>query len=189
MLPGTVRSQLQTNRGVLSLSAFPAAGASSIASETEIERMARVLAQQNPPTYGKMEQVSIRSLLPQHDKSLFVLSSADDPQANGRRAQINLQPKQYPAEGPFPSGSYLEVTGLVSNANASGLLGGGTPAIEVAKKHTREAGALGLRLYTDTPQGVAFYRKCGFRAVRIEPRGPLDSDIRTHMGWVPEGTN
>jgi hypothetical protein len=180
-LPGSMRTVVSTPRGELQHNAYPATGASNLASTRELQRMAEELRTQNAPTYAGMSVPEIAELLSISGKSLHTLSAGDDEWAQQARGQMALSPQVHPREGDrFPAGTYLFVSQLISNGEAGGLRGGGSHLLNVAKGEVLRSGALGLKLYTDTDDGARFYLKNGFDVLRTEDVG---GNTRRHMGW------
>lgn len=180
-LPGSVRTVVSTPTGDLHHDVYPAVGGSNLASTFERRRMAAELQTQNAPTYASMSVADIVDLLSEPGKELHALSTAGNQWPEMRRSQVALSRKEYPAEGEkFPAGAYLFVSQLISNGDAGGLRGGGSKLVNFAKAEALKSGALGLKLYTDTEHGAAFYLKNGFDVIRTEDVG---ANTRRHMGW------
>ena len=183
-LPGSITTTLQTRFGDVTLNEYPAVGQGSTASSLELERIATELQQQNAPSYGQRTVPEIVSQLNVRLRSHFVLSAEGDRFGDGARGQMSLTPTPYAAAGDAPAGVYGYVGGVVSNAAEGGLRGGGTPLMNAAKDVARREGWDGLRLYTDTPEGVDFFVRNGFRNVQSEPAPDGSGRTRTYMVWT-----
>jgi hypothetical protein len=183
-LPGSITTTLQTRFGDVTLNEYPAVGQGSTASSRELNRIARELQRQNAPSYGRMTVPEIVSQLNVRLRSHFVLSAEGDRFGDGARSQMNLTPTPYAAAGDAPAGVYGYVGGVVSKPAEGGLRGGGTPLMNAAKDVARREGWVGLRLYTDTSEGVDFYVKNGFRNVQSGPAPDGSGRTRTYMLWT-----